>query len=86
MTATDIPISTLLTTHRFVVDNVVTNMPEDHKQFLISFYRREPEWQLIGLEGLDRLPAIRWRELNLDKAGRETRADILRNLKQLLWL
>ena len=45
------------------------NMSDDHRRFLASFYRRKPEWDLLGIDGVDRLPAVRWREINLDRAG-----------------
>jgi len=85
MTEEDVAMETLLATRTALVDNVSSNMPEDHRHFLVSFYRRKPEWSLLGLNGLDQLPAVRWRELNLDKAGEETRADMVRKLEEVLW-
>jgi len=38
------------------------------KDFLHSFYSRKPDWKLLGIDGLENLPAVRWRELNLDKS------------------
>lgn len=35
-----------------LVDNIASNMSEDHKHFLVSFYRRKPEWSLLGLDSL----------------------------------
>ncbi len=85
MTEEDVVVETLLATRTALVNNVVSNMSEDHRHFLVSFYRRKPEWSLLGLDHLDQLPAVRWRELNLDKAGEETRADIVRKLEDVLW-
>jgi predicted nucleotidyltransferase component of viral defense system len=85
MTEEDVAMETLLATRTALIDNITSNMPEDHRHFLVSFYRRKPEWSLLGLDGLDQLPAVRWRELNLDKAGEETRADMVRKLEKVLW-
>ena len=85
MTEEDVAMETLLATRTALVDNIASNMSEDHRHFLVSFYRRKPEWSLLKLDGLDQLPAVRWRELNLDKAGEETRADIVRKLEKVLW-
>lgn len=85
LTEEDITLETLLDARTVLVDNITSNMPEDHKHFLVSFYRRKPEWSRLGLDGLDQLPAVRWRELNLDKAGEETRAEIVRKLEEVLW-
>lgn len=85
MTEDDVAMDTLLATRTALVNNIASNMSEDHKNFLVSFYRREPEWPLLGLKGLDQLPAVRWRELNLDRAGEETRTDMVRKLEEVLW-
>jgi len=85
LTEEDITLETLLDTRTVLVDNITSNMPEDHKHFLVSFYRRKPEWSRLGLDGLDQLPAVRWRELNLDKAGEKTRVDMVRKLEKVLW-
>jgi len=86
MTEENITMETLLDARTTLINNIASNMSEDHKHFLVSFYRRKPEWSLLGLKGLDQLPAVRWRELNLDKAGKETRADMVRKLEEVLWL
>lgn len=85
LTEEDITLETLLDARTVLVDNITSNMPEDHKHFLVSFYRRKPEWSRLGLDGLDQLPAVRWRELNLDKAGEKTRVDMVRKLEKVLW-
>ncbi len=85
MTENHIELKTLVTARTTLVEDVLTNMPEDHKHFLVSFYRREPEWDRLRIEGLAQLPAIRWREINLDKAGQGTRDQIVRDLEQVLW-
>lgn len=85
MTEEDVDLGTLLAARTALIEDVVANMPEDHKLFLVSFYRREPEWERLGVTGLDRLPSVRWREINLDKAGKETRDHIASELERILW-
>ncbi len=86
MTEEDIAMETLLATRTALVGNITANMPEKHRRFLFSFYRRQPEWSLLEMDGLDQLPAVRWRELNLDKAGKDTRVNIVRRLEEVLKL
>ena len=85
LTKEDVTMETLLATRKALVDNIASNMSEDHRRFLVSFYRRNPEWARLGLNGLDQLPAVRWREFNLDRAGEETRAAIVCKLEEVLW-
>jgi len=84
MTAEDITLDVLLETRDALIADVVSNMPDVHKVFLRSFYRRQPEWALLGVEGVENLPAVRWRELNLDKSGPGTCEEILRKLEKVI--
>ncbi len=83
MTEEDVPLATLLGAHAELRRDLVTNMPTEHREFLASFYRRQPNWGLLGLEGVDQLPAIRWRELNLDRAGEDTMEEIAKKFEAL---
>ncbi|VAW78377.1 Ync [hydrothermal vent metagenome] len=84
MTTEDTTLDTLLEAREKLITDVVGNMPEDHKEFLRSFYHRKPDWKLLGLDGVENLPAIRWRELNLDKSGEGTCEELLRKLEKVI--
>jgi hypothetical protein len=40
-----------------LVDLVNSSLTESERRFLITFKRRPPDWSLLGLEGVERLPA-----------------------------
>ncbi len=84
MSAEEIGLDTLLASRMKLISDVVMHMPENHKSFLHSFYSRKPDWALLGIEGAENLPAVRWRELNLDKAGKDTCKEILRKLEKVI--
>ena len=52
----------------------------------MSFYLGDPQWDNLGLPGIAELPAIRWRQVNLDKVGHGIREEIVNNLRQILGL
>lgn len=52
----------------------------------MSFYLGGPQWDKLGLPGIAKLPAIRWRQVNLDEAGQGIREEIVNNLRQILGL
>ena len=83
MTETETSLETLLSTRSRLIEEVKVGMTENQKIFLISFYKGDPEWKKLGIPGLDQLPAIRWRELNLRKAGPGTREEIVRRLEEV---
>jgi hypothetical protein len=86
MTDEEVSCETLVAAHGALVRDVLEKMPPDHRRFLKTFYLREPDWSLLGIKGLDRLPAVRWREINLDKAGKDAQADIVEKLRRVLHL
>ena len=46
MTDKETPLETLLATRERLVHSIKNQMPDEHKEFLMSFYRREPNWPL----------------------------------------
>lgn len=84
MTDAPIELSTLLNARQKLITNITSQMPEQHKQFLRSFYNRKPEWDLLGIAGVQNLPAVRWREMNLDRSGEGTKEALLGKLEQVI--
>ena len=61
-------------------------MPGDHKKFLVSLKKGEPEWPLLGVKDAEVLPAVRWRLENLAKMDKTKRAALTDRLRQVLEL
>jgi hypothetical protein len=59
-------------------------MPDAHRTFLVSFERGEPDWQLLGAASAAELPAIKWREQNVQKLKPAERSALVRSLEQAL--
>ncbi|HWE17637.1 MAG TPA: nucleotidyl transferase AbiEii/AbiGii toxin family protein [Hyphomicrobiaceae bacterium] len=72
MTAQDVRLADLLAARDALVARVIGGMPEAHRRFLVSFERGEPDWDLLGVPGAADLPAVRYRQLNLDKISRRS--------------
>lgn len=84
LTNDEISLETLLEARESLITDIMGNMPDAHKEFLLSFYSRQPKWELLGLECVQNLPAVRWREINLDRAGLETRVELVEKLGEVL--
>ena len=54
-------------------------MPDEHRHFLLSFKRGEPDWALLDVPGVDELPAVRWRMMNLDRMASKGGKHIRKN-------
>ena len=46
---------------------IVACMTEDQRNFLLGFKRGEPDWSLLPHLEIETLPAVRWKQQNLDK-------------------
>jgi hypothetical protein len=52
--------------------------------FLMSFKKREPDWNLLGLKGIEELPAVRWKLINLNKMSANKHLAAFDKLKKVL--
>jgi hypothetical protein len=84
MTAVPVTLGDLLETREAFIAELVGKMPEEHRRFLVSFKRGEPDWKLLGLPHVERLPAIQWRLHNLAKLDREKRQRLMDGLLRAL--
>lgn len=84
MTETPVPLEVLSATRDQLITHIVDRMPQEHRDFLISFERGEPDWDLLGLPDVADLPAVKWRQLNLDKLTREKRTALVAALQDAL--
>jgi hypothetical protein len=64
----------LLAARAALIEAVVKRMPARHRKFLLGFEAGEPDWSLLGIAGADKLPAVKWRQQNLDKLTGKKRA------------
>ena len=84
MTAVPVTLDSLLDAREALIGEVVGKMPEEHREFLVSFEVGEPEWDLLGIDVAPDLPAVRWRRQNLDALDAEARARLVRSLASVL--
>lgn len=84
MTAADVSLDELLAARVALVEDIIGKMPDAHRRFLLSFERGEPDWTLLGVEGAKDLPAVKFRQLNLDKLSAERRRHLVTELATAL--
>ena len=76
----------LLAAREETIKSVIGDMPDEHRRLLVSFEKGEPDWALLGIEHVADLPAIKWRQMNLDKLNRPAREKLVDDLKRALGL
>jgi hypothetical protein len=81
-----VTIEELVAAREALIADIVGNMPAAHRQFLVSFERGEPDWTKLGLPAAAALPAVKWRQYNLDKLSPEKHTALVANLEKVLAL
>ena len=84
MTEFPVTLDDLVEAREQLISEIVGNMPRAHKDLLVSFEAGEPDWSLIGVPQAADLPAVRWRQQNLDQLDRERREALVDDLKAAL--
>lgn len=80
MTEREVDLGHLLEVRERLIAEIHSRLGEREKEFLLSVKRREPKWELLGLDGVDQLPAVKWKMHNLarmDKAAHQRAVDRL---------
>jgi len=77
MTDRNISLAELLSTREALINAIIGQMPEAHRQLVVSFVKCEAiDWSAAGLPDVSALPAIQWRRRNLDTLSAERRSEL----------
>lgn len=85
MTVEAVALSDLVEAREALIAAVAGNMPNAHKEFLIGFKRGHPDWNLLGIPSAADLPAVRWKQINLDRLPDEQRTKLVAQLDNVLY-
>lgn len=84
MTEETVAIDELVKTQHEMIEVLIGAMPDRHREFLIGFELGEPDWSLLKIRHVAELPAIRWRQRNLDKLKLDQRSALVELLRSSL--
>lgn len=80
----DIPLADLEAAREQLVNLINTTLTPQDRAFLLSFKNRTPNWALLGLTGVDQLPAVRWKLQNLTRMKPEKHVEGYLRLEEIL--
>lgn len=55
------------TTREMLVEKIHSMLTNTDREFMISFKTGSPEWSLYPLQGLEKMPAVKWKLLNINR-------------------
>lgn len=84
MTLTEVPLEELEMVRDELIKQINRSLTEDERRFILSFKRMEPEWNLLQLDAVEDLPAVKWKQLNLGRMRKKNHKKAVEKLRQHL--
>lgn len=84
MTVNPVPLEDLYAARETLAREIRKTISNDEKNFLLSLKKGQPQWDLLGLQGLDRLPALQWKLQNILRMGPDRRNEQIAKLEAVL--
>ena len=84
MAQEDLPQKVLEQAREDLIALLHQGLTKDECDFLLGFKNKQPDWSLLGLEGIDALPAVRWKLQNLERMNSQKHRKASKKLEDLL--
>ena len=84
MTVDSVTYEDLIAARETLVKTLGKTLSNVEREFLVSLKAGQPKWNLIGIEGIEKLPAIQWKLLNVKKIGANKQKQLLEKLRRVL--
>lgn len=84
MTAEEATCEDLEKSREELVAMIARELTAGEKQFIVSVKEGTPRWDLIGIEGVEDLPAVKWKLLNIGRMSPSKHKQAVRKLKDYL--
>lgn len=84
MTQDPIDYEDLIQAREKYIAFIKKELSNKERQFLLSIKKGEPQWDLLNLPGIEKLPSIQWKLFNIQKMDKEKQKDFLEKLKAKL--
>ncbi|MEO8402197.1 MAG: nucleotidyl transferase AbiEii/AbiGii toxin family protein [Gammaproteobacteria bacterium] len=84
MTKNIVPYEQLVETRLNLIKKILKELTTDERKFLLSIKEGEPNWSLIPIPGIEKLPGLAWKSINIKKMEPQKQKDALEKLKKVL--
>ena len=84
MVTENVSYEELCATRENLVSTLMKEITPEEKHFLVSVKEGVPRWDLLELKGVENLPAVKWKLLNIGKMEETKHSDAVRKLRDYL--
>ena len=79
-----IPLDDMVDVWKKVVQKLNEDFTEDEREFILSFKRKSPKWDLFPHKAIKNLPGIQWKMMNLEKLNPKKHKAACEKLERVL--
>ena len=84
MSRVNITCEELVAVRERLIDLLRQGLSMEEKRFLLSVKELQPDWTLLGVTGVEELPAVRWKLQNLAKMPKQKHKLAIEKLRWVL--
>jgi predicted nucleotidyltransferase component of viral defense system len=84
MTTVPITYQDICQVRQNLIELLQEELTESERKFLLLFKEKNPDWKLLGIPGIENLPAVKWKLKNLEKMPSEKHLLYVDKLKEVL--
>jgi len=86
MAVDEVSYDELIAARETLVEILRKELTNDEREFLVSLKAGQPKWNLMGIKGLEKLPAVQWKLTNIKKIPATKQKELLEKLRRVLEL
>jgi predicted nucleotidyltransferase component of viral defense system len=86
MTVNPVAYEDLIIARETIVETLRKELTNGEKEFLVSLKAGQPKWDLAGIDGVEKFPAVQWKLTNVRKMSAKKRGELLEKLMRVLEL
>ncbi len=84
MASVEVKYEELVRVRKTLIEEINKRITDDERAFLVSFKGRKPQWDLLGVDRAQDMPAVKWKLSNLVKMDPDKHKKALHQLKKVI--
>ena len=86
MAVDEVSYDDLIAARETLVETLRKELTNDEREFLVLLQGGQPKWNLIGIDGIEKLPAVQWKLTNIKNIPAKKQKELLEKLRRVLGL
>ena len=74
----------LISARDTLIETLRQKLTRGERAFLVSLKAGQPKWNSIGIDGVEKLPAVQWKLMNIKKISAKKQTALLEKLRRVL--